>query len=293
MKKIRSFLVKVVSLLALVFAGFSTQTVHASQARTLDEIKESGTIKIGIFADKMPFGSIDINGDPVGFDVEIGKKIAEDLLGSEDAAEFVTVDAASRVEFLKSNKVDVILANFTVTPERREEVDYALPYMKVSLGVVSAEDNLITDVKELEDKKLILVKGTTAENYFAKEHPEIEVIKFDEYQEAYDALVDKRGDAFSTDNTEVLAWASGTDGFSVGIDSLGNEDTIAPAVQKGNDELKKWLDDEIIKLAEEGFLDEAYAKTAGKVYGDDVDPATIVVQKDELESYFEDFNYKK
>ncbi|VJW06129.1 polar amino acid ABC uptake transporter substrate binding protein [Streptococcus pneumoniae] len=74
-----------------------------------------------------------------------------------------------------SNKVDITLANFTVTDERKKQVDFALPYMKVSLGVVSPKTGLITDVKQLEGKTLIVTKGTTAETYFEKNHPEIKL----------------------------------------------------------------------------------------------------------------------
>lgn len=195
---------------------------NTAQARTLDEIKKDGKIKIGVFSDKNPFGYVDENGDVQGYDIYFGKRLAKDLLGSEDDAEFTYVEAASRVEYLQSAKVDVILANFTVTDDRAEKVDFALPYMKVALGVVSPDDALIKDVKDLEGKKLIVVKGTTAETYFTDNYPDIELVKFDEYQEAYDALLDGRGDAFSTDNTEVLAWAQQNEGFSVGIESLGD-----------------------------------------------------------------------
>ena len=58
--------------------------------------------------------------------------------------------------------------------------------------------------------------------------------KYDQYSELYQALLDGRGDAFSTDNTEVLAWALENKGFEVGITSLGDPDTIAAAVQKAN-----------------------------------------------------------
>ena len=139
---------------------------NTAQARTLDEIKEDGKIKIGVFSDKNPFGYVDENGDVQGYDVYFGKRLAKDLLGSEDDVEFTYVEAASRVEYLQSAKVDVILANFTVTDDRAEKVDFALPYMKVALGVVSPDNAVITDVKDLEGKKLIVVKGTTAETYF-------------------------------------------------------------------------------------------------------------------------------
>lgn len=278
------------TLLATVFTGCgksdnANTTADAGQtakARTLDEIKKDGKIKIGVFSDKNPFGYVDENGDVQGYDVYFAKRIAKDLLGSEDAVEFVYVEAASRVEYLQSAKADIILANFTVTDERSEQVNFASPYMKVALGVVSPDNALITDVNQLKDKTLIVVKGTTAETYFAENYPDIKLLKFDEYQEAYDALADGRGDAFSTDNTEVLAWALQNKGFTVGIDSIGNEDTIAPAVQKGNTDLLNWINDEINSLAEEQFFHADFEKTLKPVYGDSIDPEKLVVEGGKL-----------
>ena len=255
-----------------------TDSNGTAKARTLDEIKEDGKIKIGVFSDKNPFGYVDSNGEVQGYDVEFAKRLGKDLLGSEEAVEFVYVEAASRVEYLKSGKVDIILANFTVTDERKEVVDFALPYMKVALGIVSPDDALITDIDQLKDKKLIVVKGTTAETYFSQSYPDITLVKFDEYQEAYDALLDGRGDAFATDNTEALAWSNQNEGFTTGIESIGNIDTIAPAVQKGNTELLNWINDEIKSLADEEFFLNDYNKTLLPVYGDAVKAEEIVVE---------------
>ena len=256
----------------------ASQASATAKARTLDEIKKSGKIKIGVFSDKNPFGYVDENGKVQGCDVYFAKRIAKDLLGSEDAVDFVYVEAASRVEYLKSAKVDITLANFTVTDERKEQVDFALPYMKVALGIVSPQKAEITDVNQLKGKKLIVVKGTTAETYFSKNYPDVTLVKFDEYQEAYDALLDGRGDAFSTDNTEVLAWAKQNKGFVVGVESLGDIDTIAPAVQKGNTELLNWLNDEIKTLAKEKFFHKDFDETLKSVYGDSIDPENLVVE---------------
>lgn len=256
----------------------ASQASATAKARTLDEIKKSGKIKIGVFSDKNPFGYVDENGKVQGYDVYFAKRIAKDLLGSEDAVDFVYVEAASRVEYLKSAKVDITLANFTVTDERKEQVDFALPYMKVALGIVSPQKAEITDVNQLKGKKLIVVKGTTAETYFSKNYPDVTLVKFDEYQEAYDALLDGRGDAFSTDNTEVLAWAKQNKGFVVGVESLGDIDTIAPAVQKGNTELLNWLNDEIKTLAKGKFFHKDFDETLKSVYGDSIDPENLVVE---------------
>lgn len=286
MKKMTAILTAA-GLLAGVLAGCTKNSVpaenadpgvSASNARTIEEIRRDGTIRIGIFSDKNPFGYVDENGEIQGYDVFFAKRIGKDLLGSEESVEFVFVEAANRVEYLVSGKVDIILANFTVTEQRKEKVDFALPYMKVALGVVSPDDALITDIKELNGKDLIIVKGTTAETYFTENHPDVNLIKFDEYQEAYDALSDGRGDAFSTDNTEVLAWARQNNGFTVGIESLGDIDTIAPAVQKGNQELLDWLNDEIITLADEQFFHADFDATLKPVYGDSVEAEHIVVE---------------
>jgi len=91
-------------------------------------------------------------------------------------------------------------------------------------------------------------------------------------------LLDGRGDAFSTDNTEVLAWALQNKGFTVGIDSLGDTDTIAPAVQKGNTELLNWLNEEIKTLGKENFFHKDYEETLAPVYGDAVSPDKLVVE---------------
>ncbi|HBG76229.1 MAG TPA: amino acid ABC transporter substrate-binding protein [Clostridiales bacterium] len=248
---------------------------NTGMARSLNEIKTSGKIRIGVFSDKAPFGYVDSDGAYQGYDVYFAEQIGKDL-GAK--VEYVSVEPASRVEYLKTAKVDIILANFTVTEERAQSVDFALPYMKVSLGIVSPDKSLVTDMSQLKGKTLIVAKGTTAETYFTENYPGVELLKFDQYTETYNALLDGRGDAFSTDNTEVLAWALKNKGFTVGIESLGNVDTIAPAVQKDNTELLNWLNEEIKTLGRENFFHKDYEETLAPVYGEAVQPDSLVVE---------------
>ncbi|MCR5612325.1 cysteine ABC transporter substrate-binding protein [Treponema sp.] len=247
--------------------------------RTVDEIKKSGTIKIAVFSDKKPFGYVDEFGKYQGYDVYFGDRIAKDL-GVK--VEYVPVEAAARVEVLETGKVDLVLANFTVTPARAEKVDFALPYMKCALGVVSNDKDIARKPEDLNGKTLIVSKGTTAETYFTENYPEVNLLKFDQYSEAYNALVDGRGAALSTDNTEVLAWAIENPGFTVGIESLGSLDTIAPAVTKGNESLLNWINDEIKALAEEKFFHADYEATLRAVYGPNSDADSLVVEGGQL-----------
>lgn len=264
MKKI--FLIVMLGFLGLGLVGCGETQQNASNS--LEAIKQKGVITIGVFSDKPPFGFINKEGGNDGFDVLVSRQIAKDLLGDSSKVKFELVEAASRVEFLKSGKVDVIMANFTKTPEREAVVDFASPYMKVALGVVS-KDGAIKSIEDLKGKKLIVNKGTTADFYFSKNHPEIELLKYDQNTETFLALKDGRGDALAHDNLLVFAWAKENPGFEVGITKLGNEDVIAPAVKKGDKELLEWLNKEIDTLNKNGFMKEAYQETLAPIYGED------------------------
>ncbi len=242
--------------------------------RTLEEIQASGVVNIGVFSDKSPFGYVDENGDYQGYDVYFANRIGQDL-GVE--VNFVSTEAASRIEYLQTGKVDIILANFTVTEERAEEVDFALPYMNVALGVVSPEDAVITSLDEIgPEDEVIVISGTTAETYLEKNNPEIKLQKYDAYAEAKTALENGNGVAWANDNTEVIAFALQTPGFTVGIPSLGSADTIAPAVTKGNTTLLDWLNDEIVTLGEEEFFHADYEATLLDTYGADYEDTLVV-----------------
>ena len=267
---------KIIALtLALVLTLIAVSAALADGYRTLDEIKESGKIVIGLFSDKKPFGYVDEYGEYQGYDVYLARRLAEDL-GVQ--LEIVSLDAPNRIEYLQSFKVDVVLANFTYTEDRAQQVDFALPYMKVALGVVSPDNALITEPEQLSGKTLIVSKGTTAETFFEANYPDVKLLKFDSYTEAYIALIDGRGDALSTDNTEVLAWAIENPGFTVGIESLGSLDTINPAVSKGTEILLAWINEEIVLLGQENFFHADYEATLRETYGPNADADSLVVE---------------
>ena len=221
-----------------------TETAESENAgyRTLEEIQESGKITIGVFSDKSPFGYVDENGEYQGYDVYFGNRIAQDL-GVE--LEYVSTEAASRIE--------------------------------VALGVVSHNDRVITDLSQVgEDDQIIVISGTTAETYLTKNNPDIKLQKFDTYAAAKSAFENGTGVAWANDNTEVIAFAAENEGYTVGIDSLGSADTIAPAVTKGNESLLNWLNEEIVKLGEENFFHADYEATLVDTYGIEFEDTLVI-----------------
>lgn len=271
----RNQMIAVSTAVLLGVSVLSAGMVSADETfRTLDEIKESGTINIGVFSDKSPFGYVDENGDYQGYDVYLAERIGEDL-GVD--INYVSTEAASRIEYLQTGKVDIILANFTVTEERAEEVDFALPYMNVALGVVSPSDAVVESLDDIgEDDQVIVISGTTAETYLVKNYPDIRLQKYDAYAEAKTALENGNAAAWANDNTEVIAFAIENEGFTVGIPSLGSADTIAPAVTKGNETLLDWLNEEITALGEEQFFHADYEATLLDTYGADYEDTLVV-----------------
>ncbi len=246
--------------------------------RTLDEIKESKTINIGVFSDKHPFGYVDEEGKYQGYDIYLAERLGKDLGVNIN---YVSTEAANRIEYLQSGKVDIILANFTVTDERKEAVDFALPYMNVALGVISPKDKVVTDLANWNaDDQMIVISGTTAEAFLVKNYPDIKLQKYDSYATAKNALENGNGAAWANDNTEVIAFAKQNPNFTVGIASLGESDTIAPAVTKGNASLLEWLNTEIKTLEGENFFHKAYDETLKDTYGADYANELVVEGKE-------------
>ncbi|MFC5560207.1 transporter substrate-binding domain-containing protein [Ureibacillus thermophilus] len=282
MRKLYLFLF--ISILTIVLAACNNnestekETANDESKSVIDAIKERGVLRVAVFSDKPPFGYVNEKGENQGYDIVLAKRIAKDLLGDESKIEYVITEPQARVDLLKSDKVDIVLANFTVTKERAEQVDFVLPYMKVAIGVVSPKSAPISSVEELKGKKLIVPKGTTAETFFMKNHPDVELVKYDQINEAFEALKDGRGDALAQDNALLFSWANENPDFTVALTTLGELDYIAPAVKKGNTELLDWLNAEMEKLYEENFFTNAYEETLKPAFGDTIRAEEVVVE---------------
>lgn len=272
-----------VGIAALALAGCSGSGSDSSDGAqtgaTVQQIKDKGTIRIATFTDLKPYGYTKDDGTNTGFDVELGERLAKDL-GVK--VEWVPVNADARVDSLRSDKADLVLANFTVTDERKEVVDFGTPYMKVSIGVASPENAAITDPSQLEGKTLAVNKGTTAEQYFTENFPQIEQTKFDSKTQQFQAFKDGRAAALADDNTYLYSWAKDNPGFTVGIKQLGDQSFIAPAVAKGNADLLKWVNERISSLTDEGFFEQDYNDQLKQFFTDDVKPDDVVLTQDEV-----------
>ncbi|MDV9033692.1 transporter substrate-binding domain-containing protein [Pseudomonas sp. RAC1] len=259
-------------------ADSSAAAKPAASASYLDTIKARDKLIVGVFTDKPPFGFVDEKGRYVGFDTDIGRRFAKDLLGDENKVEFVAVEPASRIPFLQSDKVDLILANMTVTPERKEAVDFTNPNLRVAVQAIVADGSPVKALDDLADKTIIVTTGTTADIWLSKNHPDWKLLKFEKNSESLQALANGRGDAYAQDNLILFSWAKQNPGYRVLPQLLGEEAPIAPAVKKGNTELRDWVNAELARLGEEKFLLKLYDQYVRKELSDDTPPESVIVE---------------
>ena len=244
----------------------------------LETIKARDKLIVGVFTDKPPFGYVDESGRYVGFDTDIGRELAKSLLGDENKVEFVAVEPASRIPFLQSDKVDLILANMTVTPERKEAVDFTNPNLRVAVQALVPEGSEVKKLDDLAAKTTIVTTGTTADIWLTKNHPDWKLLKFEKNSESLQALANGRGDAYAQDNLILFSWSKQNPGYRVLDEKLGEEAPIAPAVKKGNIELRDWVNSELARLGEQKYLLKLYDQYVRKELSDDTKPESVIVE---------------
>lgn len=244
----------------------------------LDKIKARDKLIVGVFTDKPPFGFVDASGRYVGFDTDLGRRFAKDLLGDENKIEFVAVEPASRIPFLQSDKVDLILANMTVTPERQQAVDFTNPNLRVAVQLLVREGSGVSKLDDLAGQTVIVTGGTTADLWLTKNRPDWQLLKLERTSLSLQALADGRGAAYAQDNIVLFSWARQNPGYRVLADKLGDEAPIAPAVKKGNSELREWVNAELARLGEEQFLLKLYDQYVRKELPEGTDPQAVIVE---------------
>lgn len=173
----------------------------------LEQVIKKDKITVGVKADAKPFGFKDENGNLQGFDVDLAHRIAKFLLGSEEKVEFVEVTPANRIITLTSGKVDMIIATMSVTPQRKQIVNFSTPYYIAGQAIMTDKKADIFSINDIKDKKVIVILGTTGERKIKQIAPEAIIQGYKTYTEAYNALKNGEGDALTTDDTILAGFA--------------------------------------------------------------------------------------
>jgi len=247
-------------------------------ANSLEEIQEKKVIRIGVTNHQPPFSSV-VNGERVGFESDMGKEIAKRLLGDEGKIEWTGItNSKDRITYLQENKLDLILANFTVTEDRKKQVDFCEPYFTVALGLVSRVDNRISTPADMEGKKIAVQANSTAETYVKDKGADI--IHITKSRDAFEMVRNGEADGFINDNLIVMAYPI-EDGRVIvpeTMRNLGATSYLAPAVQKGNYKLRDKINEIMMELSKEQFFVGIYNNTLDVFYKGQAKPDMFLLE---------------
>ncbi|QCB93929.1 glutamate ABC transporter substrate-binding protein [Cellulomonas shaoxiangyii] len=247
-------------------AGGSTPTAAAEfpEGSTMARLAEEG-ITIGTKFDQPLFGLVGPDGTPTGFDVEIGKIVAERLGVAEDDIEWVETISANREQFIQSGQVDIVVATYTINDTRKEVVSFAGPYYEAGQSILTLKsDEDIQGPDDLAGKSVCTVSGSTPEKNLLENYPEAKVQALQAYSDCIEPLRNGQVDAISTDNVILAGFAAQNDDLEVRGDAFTKEPYgIGLALE--DTEFRNWINDVLEESYEDGSWEQAWESTVGSV----------------------------
>ncbi len=238
--------------MTLTAAGLCLGLSSAAAAQTTPEaIQERGTVNIGMLVDFPPFGIINQQGEPDGYDADVAKLLAEDM-GVE--VNLVAVTGPNRIPYLLSNRVDLEVASLGITPERAERVDYSAPYAGISISLYGETGLDISEPSGLSGQTIGVARASTQDNALTAVAPDDATIqRFDDDASAVQALISGQVPLIGASNT-VIAELEGMapERFDTKFDLARQMQGIA--VHPESDELTAYLDDFLARAKENGEL---------------------------------------
>lgn len=198
---------------------------------TLGEIVKRDKFIIGVRDDTAPFGFRDKNGNLIGYDIDLARLIAKGILKDEKKVDFVPVTASNRIMKLNSGEVDILIATMSITEQRQQILDFSLPYHIAGQAILTNRSSKATSLKDFEGKKLIIVFGSTSENNLRTNVPEIEVLGFKNYKDAFNALKMGKAQGITADDTILYNLSLGDNSVKI-LQKRYSQEPYAVALRK-------------------------------------------------------------
>jgi ABC-type amino acid transport substrate-binding protein len=243
-------------------------TATAARAGQLQDILDRGKIVVGIALGGEPIGFRDDRNQPVGYDVDVARLLAEKL---DVELEIAEVTGANRIPMLQSGQIDIIIANITATLERAKAIDFTMPYLRAGVKILVQRDSGIEGIEDLNGRRVVVGRGGTGEQLVKRLASGAELVYVDSYApEGILLMRQGRADAALEDNSLIDYTARQYPERLVALPQLYTSDAICFGVRKGEPDFLRWLDMFISEYVRSGLYREYYAKWWG------TEPAEIV-----------------
>jgi glutamate transport system substrate-binding protein len=243
------------------------ETPKFAAGTTMARLADAGSIKIGTKFDQPGLGNISLATEaPEGFDVEMGKIVAGKLGIGADDIEWVETVSANREAFITSDRVDIVIATYTINDERKAQVDFAGPYYVAGQDLlVKKDDDSINGPNDLAGKKVCATAGSTPIERIRTDYPDAEPVEFDTYTECVDQLEADQIDAVSTDDIILAGYAADPkyDGLFRVVGKTFSEEPYGIGLKKGDDAFRTFLNDTLEEAYANGTWKDAFKATLG------------------------------
>ncbi|HZB59684.1 MAG TPA: glutamate ABC transporter substrate-binding protein [Actinomycetota bacterium] len=248
-----------------------------AEGTTMARLQQEGAVTIGTKFDQPLFGLKNLEGKPEGFDVEIGKLIAGELGIAEDKITWVESVSANREPFIQQDKVDFVVATYTINDKRKEVVDFAGPYYEAGQDIMVAKGNPegIGGPDDLAGKKVCSVTGSTPAENIRTNYPDADLTEFDVYSKCAEALKNGQVQAVTTDNVILLGLISQDEESFELVGEPFTKEPYGIGLKKGDTEFRNFINDTLQKAFDDGRWLAAWDATAGKVAPEKPTPPTI------------------
>ncbi len=224
-------------------------------AQTVDEIIARGKLIVAVDTTTPPYGFLDAELKPTGFDIEVANKMGE-ALGVP--VEFVTVTSPGRIPALLTKQVDVVISIFSITAARAIQIDYSIPYAGQSAVVIAPKSTQIKSHADLVGKKVGLTRGTGEDGLLtaaAEANPGIEILRFDDYSSLLQAMVSGQIDAMGGGDYGEIYLKKAQNGDDFEQKYILKTFYFGIGVAKGNDNLRQWINTWLFVQKADGVLE--------------------------------------
>jgi len=246
------------------------------EGSTMAELAEAGTITIGTKFDQPGLGFKSATADtPVGFDVEMGKIVAGQLGIAEEDIVWEETITDNREPFLEEDKVDIVLATYSITAERRAIVGQAGPYYVTGQQLLVAEDSDIAEPEDVSGQEVCSVTGSTSIDTIEKEF-DATARGFGTYSECVQQVLNGSFDAMTTDGAILLGYAAENPDELEVVGRVFSEERYGIGYQDPEDtEMCKFLNDTIEQSYEDGSWEAAFESTLGEAEVETPEPPAV------------------
>ncbi|MEA5463091.1 transporter substrate-binding domain-containing protein [Leptothoe sp. PORK10 BA2] len=229
-------------------------TVNAAE---LVEIESRGRLIVAVKDNWYPLGYRDVNGELSGFEIDIARRLALDLLGDETAVEFRPVSNGERLNGVVNGDVDIAIASITVTAQRQRITSFSLPYYLDGTGFITTSPQ-VADLDDLH--RIAVLQDSSTLAHVRQQLPNASLVMVSSYEEAITELDRDQVDAFAGDVSLLTGWQQQNSRYRL-LDQVISVEPVAIAIPKGtqHSELRQAINHSLRQWDEEGWLQDRAA----------------------------------